>query len=253
MQGNRGSDTRPETALRSALFRLGLRFRKHYRPASEARSRVDVAFPKARVAVFVDGCFWHGCAEHGTTQPRNSTTGGRSWRGIESGTAPTMPRSLPQAGPSCGSGSAMTRPWQPNESRGSFSANHPSSFLKDSAHLRDTRDSWLGTVARMPSHGDRDGQATPLQHQPPRAHRESDREHRPSGRADRRQDADSIQEHRLGSPSHVPPPDRERHAPLEASAGGRDRVGTAPAGFFAPSLRDGLLEPFVPILAGLRR
>lgn len=71
MQGNRGSETRPETALRSALFRLGLRFRKHYRPASEARCRVDVAFPKARVAVFMDGCFWHGCPDHGNTPATN--------------------------------------------------------------------------------------------------------------------------------------------------------------------------------------
>ena len=70
MQGNRGLDTRPETALRSSLFRLGLRFRKHYRPTN-ARCRVDVAFPTARVAVFVDGCFWHGCPEHGNSPATN--------------------------------------------------------------------------------------------------------------------------------------------------------------------------------------
>src|SRR5436190_156498 len=67
MQGNRGVDTRPEVALRSALHRRGLRFRKGMRPpGTEVRCRPDVIFPPARIAVFVDGCFWHRCPEHGT-------------------------------------------------------------------------------------------------------------------------------------------------------------------------------------------
>lgn len=70
MQGNRGSDTRPEVALRSALHRRGLRFRKGIRPlGARVRCRADVVFTSARVAVFVDGCFWHRCPDHGT-RPR---------------------------------------------------------------------------------------------------------------------------------------------------------------------------------------
>jgi DNA mismatch endonuclease (patch repair protein) len=64
MQANRSKDTRPELALRSAVHRLGLRFRKHRRPISTLRCEADLVFPTERVAVFIDGCFWHGCAEH---------------------------------------------------------------------------------------------------------------------------------------------------------------------------------------------
>ncbi|MGH9076153.1 MAG: very short patch repair endonuclease [Acidimicrobiales bacterium] len=69
MQGNRSSDTVPEVRIRSALHRSGLRFFKHRRPTDGVSCRVDILFPSARLAVFVDGCFWHGCPEHGT-RPR---------------------------------------------------------------------------------------------------------------------------------------------------------------------------------------
>jgi DNA mismatch endonuclease, patch repair protein len=72
MQGNRGTDTRPEVALRSALHRLGLRFFKNRRPVMSIRHRADVVFPTRQVAVFVDGCFWHCCPEHGNTPRTNS-------------------------------------------------------------------------------------------------------------------------------------------------------------------------------------
>jgi DNA mismatch endonuclease (patch repair protein) len=74
MKGNRKRDTRPETTIRSALQRAGLRFRKDY-PIRVDRSRpirVDIAFPSSRIAVFVDGCFWHRCPEHGTSPRANS-------------------------------------------------------------------------------------------------------------------------------------------------------------------------------------
>jgi len=71
MVGNRKRDTRPERALRSALHRRGLRYRLHTRPA-EARCQVDIVFPTARVAVFIDGCFWHRCPEHGVRPRTNS-------------------------------------------------------------------------------------------------------------------------------------------------------------------------------------
>lgn len=65
MQGNRARDTRPEQAVRSALHRLGLRFRKHTQPLKGLRCQADAVFSREKVAVFVDGCFWHGCPTHG--------------------------------------------------------------------------------------------------------------------------------------------------------------------------------------------
>src|SRR5665647_3846971 len=57
-------DTKPELRLRSILHRRGLRYRVNYRPLAGVRMTADVVFTKAKVAVFVDGCFWHGCPEH---------------------------------------------------------------------------------------------------------------------------------------------------------------------------------------------
>ena len=71
MQGNRGRNSAPEVRLRSALHRRGLRFRKHVQAVDGIRCRPDVVFGPARVVVFVDGCFWHGCPDHGT-QPRTN-------------------------------------------------------------------------------------------------------------------------------------------------------------------------------------
>lgn len=72
MRGNRPRDTKPELAVRSRLHRLGYRFRVDYRAVLESRGRVDIAFPSRRVAVMIDGCFWHGCPEHGTIPKRNA-------------------------------------------------------------------------------------------------------------------------------------------------------------------------------------
>ena len=63
-------DTSPERALRSELWRRGLRYRVD-RPVVGRRRRVDVVFGPARLAVFVDGCFWHRCPLHGTTPQHN--------------------------------------------------------------------------------------------------------------------------------------------------------------------------------------
>ena len=66
MSAIRRTNTKPELALRSALHRQGYRFRKDYRlDLAGARVRPDIAFTARRVAVFVDGCFWHVCPEHG--------------------------------------------------------------------------------------------------------------------------------------------------------------------------------------------
>jgi DNA mismatch endonuclease (patch repair protein) len=72
MQGNRRADTKPELALRSALHALGYRYRKDFRiDLPQRRVRPDIAFTRRKVAVFVDGCFWHACPEHGS-QPKNN-------------------------------------------------------------------------------------------------------------------------------------------------------------------------------------
>jgi len=72
MRSNRARDTRPEVALRSGLYAAGLRFRKHYRPIQGSRAEVDIAFTRWKVAVQLDGCFWHGCPEHATRPATNS-------------------------------------------------------------------------------------------------------------------------------------------------------------------------------------
>lgn len=64
MRANRSKNTRPELALRSAAHRLGLRFRVDAAPIPGLRRRADLLFTRARVAVFLDGCFWHGCPDH---------------------------------------------------------------------------------------------------------------------------------------------------------------------------------------------
>jgi DNA mismatch endonuclease (patch repair protein) len=64
-------DTPCELALRSAVHRLGLRFRVDW-PLPGTRRRADLAFVTARVAVFVDGCFWHGCPVHATWPKANA-------------------------------------------------------------------------------------------------------------------------------------------------------------------------------------
>jgi DNA mismatch endonuclease (patch repair protein) len=64
MRGNRSRDTRPELAIRSAVHRRGLRYRVASRPIPGVRRSADLVFASARVAVFVDGCYWHGCPEH---------------------------------------------------------------------------------------------------------------------------------------------------------------------------------------------
>lgn len=73
MRRNPRRDTRPEIQLRSELHRRGLRFRKDLPVRVPGRVvRPDVVFTRARIAVFVDGCFWHACPLHGN-QPRANT------------------------------------------------------------------------------------------------------------------------------------------------------------------------------------
>lgn len=62
--GLSSSNTLPELALRRELHRRGLRFRVFYKVPGLPRRTLDIAFTRRRVAIFVDGCFWHGCAQH---------------------------------------------------------------------------------------------------------------------------------------------------------------------------------------------
>jgi DNA mismatch endonuclease, patch repair protein len=64
MRSNKSRDTAPELAVRQAMHALGLRYRVDARPIPSFRRRADAVFSRARVAVFVDGCFWHGCPKH---------------------------------------------------------------------------------------------------------------------------------------------------------------------------------------------
>lgn len=72
MRANRRRDTAPELALRRALHSRGYRYRVDYRPIPHLQRRADLVFTAQRVAVFVDGCFWHSCPEHGTLPKSNA-------------------------------------------------------------------------------------------------------------------------------------------------------------------------------------
>lgn len=72
MKRQRRRDTRPERAIRSLLHRRGLRYRVDREVIPGLRRRADIVFPGPKVAVFVDGCFWHGCPEHGTWPRSNA-------------------------------------------------------------------------------------------------------------------------------------------------------------------------------------
>lgn len=66
------SGTSPELLLRRELFRRGLRYRVEYRVPEWPRRTIDIAFTRAKVAVFVDGCFWHGCSTHFVPPKKNA-------------------------------------------------------------------------------------------------------------------------------------------------------------------------------------
>jgi DNA mismatch endonuclease (patch repair protein) len=117
MEANRRRDTAPEVRLRSLLHRAGLRFRCDHPIRIDGRIvRVDIVFTRRRLAVFVDGCFWHGCAEHGQIPQANRDY----WAAkLTRNAQRDRERSAPSAtrdGRSCTSGSTRTRerpplPW----------------------------------------------------------------------------------------------------------------------------------------------
>lgn len=64
MQAIRRRDTKPEWRIRQLVHARGLRYRVDARPVKELRRTADLVFGPAKVAVFIDGCYWHGCPEH---------------------------------------------------------------------------------------------------------------------------------------------------------------------------------------------
>lgn len=69
-QGSR--DTAPEVAVRRLLHAIGLRYRVNVPVPGMPRRTIDIAFGQAKIAVFMDGCFWHGCPEHATSPKANA-------------------------------------------------------------------------------------------------------------------------------------------------------------------------------------
>ncbi len=72
MQRVRRRDTTPELRLRRELHRAGFRYFVDRAPSPGLRRKADLVFPRARVAVFVDGCFWHGCPDHASWPKTNA-------------------------------------------------------------------------------------------------------------------------------------------------------------------------------------
>ncbi|MFL2001574.1 very short patch repair endonuclease [Microbacterium sp. A1-JK] len=71
MLANKRRDTSSELAVRRELHARGLRYRVDFAPLPEFRRKADIVFTRARIAVFIDGCFWHGCPTHATIPKKN--------------------------------------------------------------------------------------------------------------------------------------------------------------------------------------
>lgn len=72
MRANKARDTKPELAVRRGLHAAGFRYRVDVRPSLELRTRADIVFTRLRIAVFIDGCFWHGCPLHASLPKKNA-------------------------------------------------------------------------------------------------------------------------------------------------------------------------------------
>ncbi|WP_072691515.1 very short patch repair endonuclease [Rhodococcus marinonascens] len=72
MRAQRRRDTAPELSLRRELHRRGVRYFVDRAPMKGARRRADLVFPRRKVAVYVDGCFWHSCPQHATFPKNNA-------------------------------------------------------------------------------------------------------------------------------------------------------------------------------------
>jgi DNA mismatch endonuclease (patch repair protein) len=72
MLGNKSRDTAPEMVVRRYLHNQGFRYRVHTRPIKDWNRKADMVFPRVKVAVFINGCFWHGCSKHYVKPKTNS-------------------------------------------------------------------------------------------------------------------------------------------------------------------------------------
>jgi len=72
MKAVRQRDTKAEMEVRRRLHAMGLRYRVDYPVLESSHRRADVVFPRLRVAIFIDGCFWHGCPIHGSEPKANA-------------------------------------------------------------------------------------------------------------------------------------------------------------------------------------
>jgi DNA mismatch endonuclease (patch repair protein) len=72
MSRQASKDTAVELAVRRLLHAAGMRYRVEYPVPGLPRRRIDVAFPRVKVAVLIDGCFWHGCPQHATHPKANA-------------------------------------------------------------------------------------------------------------------------------------------------------------------------------------
>lgn len=72
MLGNKSRDTKPELAVRKLLHAAGMRYRVFYQPVKGLRRTADIAFTRQKVAVFIDGCFWHSCPVHGRSTSKTN-------------------------------------------------------------------------------------------------------------------------------------------------------------------------------------
>ena len=152
MRAIRRTDTKPELALRRALHRMGYRFRKDYRLDLDAGKRVrpDIAFTARKVAVFVDGCFWHACPDHGSKPSVNQGY----WApklAQERGTGPRG-RFGAGAGGLAGGPAVGARPARRRRRRRGHRAGHPQPRQSPQASRRLTREPGRKRPARMPGH-----------------------------------------------------------------------------------------------------
>ena len=109
MLANRSRDTGSELAIRKRVHAMGLRYRVSARPISGLRGTADLVFATERIAVFIDGCFWHGCPEHRRSPRAYADYWSAKSRGTGCEMATPTTRSLSQAGPFSVSGNMKVR------------------------------------------------------------------------------------------------------------------------------------------------
>ncbi len=102
--------------MRRLVHAMGLRYRVNARPLAQLRRTADLVFTRRRVAVFIDGCFWHGCPEHHRRPGVNATIGTRRWSGTASVIARLTRRWRQQGGRCCDSGLTSILPRWPRRS-----------------------------------------------------------------------------------------------------------------------------------------